>query len=137
MVGLDLCPQCFGQTYDDNNQPCGVCLGYGVVYPMFEDDSGKAMAYAFIGPSHRYTREEIDDALTRLRTESPPTANHRLVGILAGMIVLSEDRTEESTEPGEWLQNLLHDADALVIDPSGIFLQHGERGIRIHSFRLT
>jgi hypothetical protein len=85
-------------------------------------------------PSTRYTREDIENALTKIRTGYDSSDDAKSIGFVSGLIQLSEERTEESTDPGEWLQNILRDADALVVDASGIYLEHGNRGIRIYRF---
>lgn len=150
---IDMCPKCAGQTFDSNGEPCHLCLGRGVVYPVFETCSrcnGKgckhcadgyvAMPYPFVFPSKRYDREDIDEALIQIRTGFHPDVDedthYDTLGLLGSLIILSEERTEESTDTGEWLEGILQDADALVIDASGIYLEHAEQGIRIHRFSV-
>jgi len=108
-------------------------MGRGVVYPIW-GKGNRAVAHAFVLPSTRYTREDIENALTKIRTGYDSSDDAKSIGFVSGLIQLSEERTEESTDPGEWLQNILRDADALVVDASGIYLEHGNRGIRIYRF---
>jgi hypothetical protein len=59
-----------------------------------------------------------------------------VLGLLAGLLVVSAERTEQGAEAGRFLRDLLLlDDDAeVVITPSGLWLRHDGGGVLLYSF---
>lgn len=158
------CPKCHGFSYLEDHTDCTLCLMNGVVAVLFQtcpNCQGKKcykcyqkgiiiQPEPYVLPSRRIEMQEIRNAFTLSRightTEDTLTIPYKrkkdvevspfAYGMVPVLMEISEERSGSSTEPGEWFKRTLLDADALIIDPSGIWLEKGGQGIRVYTYPL-
>jgi hypothetical protein len=158
------CPKCKGFAYGEDHTDCTVCMMNGVVLTLYKPCPNcngnkcyqcKQKGYIiqpepFVLPSRRIPMEDIRNAFTLSRIghtgedtlEIPYKRKRNILvdpfayGAIPVLLEISEERGGPSTEPGEWFQRTIMDGDALVIDPSGIWLEKNGFGIRIFCYDL-
>lgn len=150
------CPVCFGHgVVAFAGNPCSTCRGHRAVRkrvcPSCEG-TGRNLStiIPFTDPPLRVPVEAIKDALVAVRTgykvvtegddEIVQTEAGEIepgvLGLLAGLLVLSAERTKQGVRAGRFLRDILTlDDDAeLLITPSGIWVRHDGAGALLYAF---
>lgn len=113
-----------------------------------------SVPYAFVTPAHSISNEQLQQAVEVLRTGYTVAARNKnsepvmgtfegyddtipspyVLGVAAVLLEFSEEMSEYSTEAGEWMRDVLNDCERLVIDPTGVWCEHGVHGVRIYAY---
>lgn len=159
------CPKCSGFGYLEDHSECTTCLTLGVVAVLFgpcPNCAGKKcyqckqkgyiiQPQPFVLPSRRVEMEKVKNAFTLSRighsgedTLAIPYKRKKDVevdpfvyGIIPVLLEISAERDGPSTEPGQWFKRCVLDSDALVIEPSGIWLEKDKQAIRVYAYATT
>lgn len=138
---FEVCNNCKGKG-------CWQCQSHGrVVRPIpFVEPivriSGDILRECFltlrVGYTTSYTQTTDEDILGySVYNEEKVIPNAEALGLIAVLIQISDERSGRSSEHGEWINSILEDADAILIEPSGLWLEHNDQAIRIYTYPVT
>lgn len=148
-----ICPRCEGTGYTVLNEPCDLCNASGDVIPTLSTCTNckgrgcmtcanNGILYIPLAPTEPVRvvpASELKEAFQMMRVgyAGEDIIPHPWVlGSIAVLIQISEERTHESNEEGEWIRQTLDQCDSLVFDVSGIWCLHDGIGVRLYRYPI-